>query len=371
MPATPAERRALRRGCSLVVPDFATGSAADDFRAVADWCEANRVEHDSYGQGELVEAFERKVAVRLGKAAAMFAPSGVMAQLAAAKIWAEAAGLDRFGMHPTSHLLHHEDQAYAAVLRCHAVPVGNRLRPMRAADLESVHERLSSLHVELPIREAGGQLPSWDELEALKAAARERSIPLHMDGARFWESAAFYERDHAAVAAGFDSVYVSVYKGIGGFAGALLAGDAAFVAQARVWRRRLGGTLHHLSPLVAAAALRFDERLALMPALYRRAVDLAAGLAGLPGLRVQPQVPHVNMMHLHFDAASHALATARDEIAQETGCWLFNGNQPSDVPGWSVTELYVGDTLLGADNDRVVPLFALLCERLEAARERR
>ena len=240
MPATPAERRELRKGCTLVVPDFATGSAADDFRALAAWCEANRIDHDSYGEGELVEGFERKVAALLGKAAAMFAPSGVMAQLAAVKIHAEAAGVDRFGMHPTSHLAHHEEQAYAALMHCHGVPVGNRLRPMRAGDLETVRETLACVLVELPIREAGGQLPSWEELEALKAAARERRVPLHMDGARLWESAAYYGKDYATIAAGFDSVYVSVYKGIGGFAGALLAGDDAFIAKARVWRRRLG-----------------------------------------------------------------------------------------------------------------------------------
>lgn len=371
MPATPAERRELRRGCTLVLPDFATGSAAADFRAIGDWCEASQVEHDSYGQGGLVDDFERKVAACLGKPAAMFAPSGVMAQLAAVKIWAERAGVERFGLHPTSHLAHHEEQAYAALLHCHAVPVGHRLRPMRATDLAAVRQRLSSLHVELPIREAGGQLPSWDELEALKAAARERQIPLHMDGARLWESAAFYDRGHAAIAAGFDSVYVSVYKGIGGFAGALLAGDDAFVAEARLWRRRLGATLHHLSPLVASAAMRFDERLALMPALYRRAVALAAGLAGLPGMRVNPRVPHTNMMHLHFDALPDELADARDAIARETGCWLVNGAQATDVPGWSVTELYVGDSLLGAADDRIVPLFAQLCDRLAATRARR
>ncbi|HEY5324803.1 MAG TPA: beta-eliminating lyase-related protein, partial [Caldimonas sp.] len=222
MPATPAERRELRQGCTLVIPDFATGSAADDFREVAAWCEANRVDHDTYGQGELVEGFERKVASLLGKEAAMFAPSGVMAQLAAVKIQAEAAGVDRFGMHPTSHLAHHEEQAYAALMHCHGVPVGNRLRPMRASDLEAVRETLACVLVELPIREAGGQLPSWEELEALKAAARERRVPLHMDGARLWESAAYYGKDYATIAAGFDSVYVSVYKGIGGFAGALL-----------------------------------------------------------------------------------------------------------------------------------------------------
>jgi hypothetical protein len=59
-----------------------------------------RIDHDMYGEGELVEGFERKIAALLGKAAAMFAPSGVMAQLAAVKIWTEAAGVARFGMHP-------------------------------------------------------------------------------------------------------------------------------------------------------------------------------------------------------------------------------------------------------------------------------
>ena len=371
MPASPAERRELRRSCTLILPDFASGSAADDFRAVADWCEAHHVDHDLYGQGELVEGFERKIAALLGKEAAVFAPSGVMAQLTAVKIRSEAAGLDRFGMHPTSHLAHHEEQAYAALLRCHGVPVGQRLRPMLASDLAAVRERLACLLVELPIREAGGQLPSWEELEALKAAAQERRLSLHMDGARIWESAAYYGRDFAAIAAGFDSVYVSVYKGIGGFAGALLAGDADFVAQARVWRRRLGGTLHRLSPLVAAAAMRFDERIALMPALYRRAVELAEGLAALPGLRVNPSVPHTNMMHLSFDAAPEAVAEARDELARTTGCWLVNGAQPTEVPGWSMTELYVGDSLLRADNDRVIPLFARLCEALAIARKAR
>ena len=68
--------------------------------------------------------------------------------------------------------------------------------------------------VELPIREAGGKLPTWDQLAALKAAARDRGIPLHMDGARLWESTAFYDLPHAALCDGFASVYVSLYKGI-------------------------------------------------------------------------------------------------------------------------------------------------------------
>jgi threonine aldolase len=368
MPLTHDERRALRARCALMLPDFAVASPAEEFRALAAWCEANGVEHDEYGEGALVEGFEAKVAALLGKPAAVFMPSGIMAQLAAVRVWTERARLPRFGMHPTAHLAHHEQEAHVALLQTHGVPVGNRLRPLLAADLEAVRQPLACLIVELPIREAGGQLPSWDELEALKALARERGIPLHMDGARLWESAAFYGRSHAEIAAGFESVYVSVYKGIGGPAGALLAGSADFVAEARLWRRRMGGTLYHLSPLVAAAAMRFDERLALMPALYRRALDLAEGLKPLPGLRVNPAVPHTNLMHLFFDAPFEDLSDARDEVAQSDGAWLLGGARPAEVRGWSRVELYVGDQLLALDNARVVPLFARLCEGLKARR---
>lgn len=368
MTLTATERRQLKRSCSLVLPDFRTAAPAAEFARLAAWCEANGVEHDDYGEGELVGGFEQKLAGLLGMPAAVFMPSGIMAQLTAVRLWTEAARLPRFGMHPTSHLLHHESEAYEALLHCHGVPVGHRLRPMTAADLEAVRQPLACAIVELPIREAGGQLPSWAELEALKAAARSRDVRLHMDGARLWESAAFYGRSHAEIAAGFDSVYVSVYKGIGAPAGAVLLGDAGFIDAARLWRRRFGGTLYHLSPMVAAAAMRFDERVALMPALYQRALGLAQALSGIAGLRLNPAVPQANLMHLHFDAPADAVNDARDRIAADSKVWLCNGARPADVPGWSFTELYVGDTLLETADDAVLPLFTRLVSALGAAR---
>jgi threonine aldolase len=240
------------------------------------------------------------------------------------------------------------------------VPVGDRLRPLLASDLDACRQPLSSLLVELPIREAGGQLPSWDELEALQAAARARGMPLHLDGARLWECGPYYGKPYAEIVAGFDSVYVSVYKGIGGLAGAVLAGSEGFVAQARLWRRRMGGTLVHLSPLVASAALHFDQRLALMPAMVAGAKKLAAGLAGLAALRVNPPLPATNLFHLYFDGDAGFVLELRDQIASETGCWLFDRVRPAEVPGWSLTEIYIGDRLLAADEGRVSAAFAQL-----------
>lgn len=356
MPLSDEERRKLRERCTIDLNGFRAPPPAEEFQLLADWCRANGVSHDSYGEGALIEGFERRVAGLIGKAAAAVMPSGVMAQLAAVRIWTERARLDRFGLHPTSHLILHEREAYQALFGLHGAVVGNRLRPMTAADLDAERSALACLIVELPIREAGGQLPTWEALEALKDASRKRAIPLHMDGARLWESRAFYGRSYAEIADGFASVYVSLYKGLGGIAGAVLAGDEDFITEARIWRRRMGGTLTHQSPMIVSAAMRMETRLGQMDACYARALSLAEALSRVPGVKINPARPHINMMHLCFEAPVDALLDRRDAIAKRDGVWLISGAKSAEVPGWSVSEFYVGDTLVGLGDDDVVPL---------------
>jgi threonine aldolase len=113
------DRLELRERCSIVVGGFRTPSPAEEFQMLADWSRANGVSHDNYGEGALI----------------VFMPSGVMVQLAAVRIWTERARLDRFGLHPTSHLIGHEREAYQALFGLHGAVVGERLRPMTAADL--------------------------------------------------------------------------------------------------------------------------------------------------------------------------------------------------------------------------------------------
>jgi threonine aldolase len=354
MALTPEDRRKLRARCSTVLHGFRAPAPAEEFRLLSEWCLANDVAHDDYGEGRLIEDFERRIADLTGKAAAAFMPSGVMAQLIAVRIWTQRAGLPRFGLHPTSHLIVHERENYQALFQLHGAIVGDRLRPMTASDLEAEHQPLACLIAELPIREAGGQLPDWEQLEALKALAQQRGIPLHMDGARLWECRPFYGRSYAEIAAGFASVYVSVYKGLGGIAGAVLAGEEDFIAEARFWRRRMGGTLVHQSPMIASAAMRLDARLARMDACYARARSLAEALSGVSGLRVNPATPHTNMMHLYIAAPAEAVMERRDEIAVRDGVWVVGGARPAEIPGWSVTEITVGDTLIDHDNEQIL-----------------
>lgn len=353
------ERDRLRGGCRRI---HAHGprDPAEMLERTAAWCRERAVEFDVYGRGELIEGFEAQVAERLGYPAARFFPSGTMAQPIALRIWCERAGIDHVGMHPTSHLELHEQRGYAHLHRMRATLVGAADRPLWADDLEAVPERLAALLVELPIREAGGQLPSWDELEALKSAATERGVPLHLDGARLWECAASYGRSHAEIAAGFASCYVSFYKGIGALSGAMLLGSESFIAEAAVWQRRAGGNLYTLAPNVASAAMLLDERLERMPDYFERATRLAAGLRDIEGVSLLPDPPHVNMFHVFLALDSEAALAARDRVAQERGLWLFERARPTAVPGHCRFELYVGEAAMEIDDGEIEAAFASL-----------
>jgi threonine aldolase len=357
---SPQRRQQLRRQCRTIVPGFKSLSPEEEFKALAEWCAARQAEPDVYGEGGLLAEFEQQLARLLGKPSAVFMPSGVMAQLIAVRMHTEAAGLARFGMSANSHLALHEQEAFESLWGLHGVPVGSRLRPILASDLAGIRQRLACLVVELPMREIGGQLPSWEELEALKAQARESRTPLHLDGARLWQCRAHFRRSFAEIAEGFDSVYVSLYKDIGGMAGAMLAGDSDFIANARLWQRRMGGNLVQQTAMVASSMMRFEHRLSLLDACHRRAVELAAGLRALAGVRVNPATPQTNMLHVHLDAPAEALNSARDALAESEKWWLFGAARPTDVPGWSYVELSVGDHLLALDNAAVLPRFEQL-----------
>ena len=361
MPLTPREQDALRQRCTLHVSGHAPDAPGAELGRVADWCRENGWLADRYGEGELIGAFEAKVASLLGKPAAAFMASGTMAQLIAMRIWCARAGHARFAMHPTSHLELHEDRAYASLHGLEATLLGPRDRPTQVEDLRACTERVAALLVELPAREIGGSLPDWDQLSSLAALGRERGVRLHMDGARVWEAREFYApHTLAEICSLFDSVYVSFYKGIGALAGAMLLGPEDFIAEARTWRRRCGGTLVQLHPLVASAAMRLDAQLAKMPAYRERALRFADALSTIDGIVVQPRPPQVNMFHVHFPAPASALVAARDRLAASDRAWLAARVGEASVPGWSTIEIYVGDNLLALEDAVVAPLYARL-----------
>ncbi len=313
---------------------------------------------DRYGEGGEVEALEREVAELLGQEAAVLMPSGIMAQQAALRSWADRSSTEAVAVHGLSHLVVHELDALPELHGLRLQRLTSEPRQPTVADLDALAGPLAAVTLELPLRDAGYLLPTWDELVAFSAAVRARGVPLHLDGARLWESTDHLGHSLAEVCALADSVYVSFYKGLGGMAGAVLAGPADLVAEARRWQRRHGGNLFVLLPYAVGARDGLRRRLPLMPAYAERARELAAGLAALDGVRVNPDPPHTNAFQLYVDVAHGDLAEAGLRIAEETRTALVLGWDAADVPGWAFTEITVGDATLAWSLDEQLTVLA-------------
>lgn len=317
---------------------------------------------DRYGAGGAVEALEAKIRAVLGKPAAVFMPSGTMAQQIALRIHADRRGCRTIAFHPTCHLELHEDKAYQRLHGLVGVEIGGARELITLADLRAVREPLAAVLFELPQREIGGRLPAWADLEEQVALVRARGAAVHLDGARLWECTPFYGRPPAALAALFDTVYVSLYKGLGGLAGCCLAGEEEVIAEARSWRRRHGGTLFGMWPSAASGLAALRQRLPLMPRYFEHAGAIAQALRGLRGVEVVPDPPQTPMMHLHLRVEEKAFRRAARRIAIEQGIFTWAGSVAGATPSVRVVEFTVGDATLAFTPAEVAALVGQLVE---------
>jgi threonine aldolase len=356
------EIRALRAGCDRALQGHGI-RGTDDAIAEIQTLPSADLAADVYGNGGAVTVLETEVRELLGKPAAVFMPSGTMAQQIALRIHADRHGRRVVAFHPTCHLEIHEDQAYQRLHGLSGRPIGDGRDLITLKDLEGVHEPLAALLLELPQREIGGRLPAWDDLLALVDLAHARGAAVHLDGARLWETGPFYDRPLSEIAALFDSVYVSFYKGLGGLAGSILLGEEELVAEAREWRHRHGGTLYNLWPYAAAGLAGLRLRLPRMGAYVEHARAIAGALAGIPGLETVPDPPQTPMMHLHLRTTASDVVAGIRHMASEQRLWTWSGSAATDTPGMRRLELTVGDATLDFPPEAVADAVRALLPR--------
>jgi threonine aldolase len=341
MASPDAELDELRARCTRSISWHGEVSPADLLATIPADTKA-----DVYGEGGVVAELEAEVAALLGKPAAVYLPSGTMAQQAALRVHADERGQRTVVFHPMCHLDQHEEQAYQRLHHLIGRPAGGPDRLITLDDLTAIREPIAALLLELPQRDIGGQQPAWDDLVAQCEWAASHGTARHLDGARLWEASAGYGRSPAEIAGLFDSVYVSFYKGIGALPGCCVAGAEDLVAQVRDWRRRMGGTLHGLWPGAASARTCLARRLPKMPVYFEHAQAIAAALRSMPGVVIVPDPPQSPMMHLLLATTVLGFDRTVRTLAAERGIWTWKKPKPTIDLGVQRVEFAIGDGAL-------------------------
>lgn len=313
---------------------------------------------DIYGNGPLINDFEEEISQLLGKENAVFFPSGTMAQQIALRMWSDLAGTKKVAYHPLCHLEIHEKDGLKVLHQIEPFLLGSADRLFTLEDLKSIAEPLACVLIELPQREIGGQLPSWQELVEISEYCKSKGIRLHLDGARLFEALPYYEKSAAEVCSLFDSVYVSFYKGLGGIAGAALAGSKEFMEESKVWKRRHGGDLISLYPYIINARHCMKLRMNKMQEYWQHAKYVAEELNKIDGIKTVPQIPVCNMFHVYFEADRETLETICETLLERHSV----GTIPylREIEGGCMSEFSFGDSICSIPRQVLQEAFAQL-----------
>jgi threonine aldolase len=265
--------------------------------------------------------------------------------------------------HPLSHLEIHEEDGLKELHHITSVLLADKSRVIELEDVVNMEEGIACLLLELPQREIGGQLPDYKTLKSISAYCHEKGIKLHLDGARLFEILPYYKKSAADICKLFDSVYVSLYKGVGGIAGAILAGDNTFIKESKVWKRRHGGDLISLYPYIISADYYFKQRSHKMKQYYEEAKELAEFYNQCHAVSTKPLEPVSNMFHVHVDVSKEKLESILIGIYEVTGIGLtHNIKEISDKACYY--EASIGDRYATIPKEELRSVFQMLDEKM-------
>ena len=265
---------------------------------------------DVYEEDPTVKTLENRVAQLFQKDAALFFPTGTMANLAALMTWCQRGGEAIVG--DRSHIFLYEQAGAAQFGGISYRQVPNQddgtmdLHAVRAAirPRDDVHEPITQvLCIENTHNACGGKVLPLSFFMQLQRLARDKQIPVHLDGARLWNAIEVYN-DIQVFPHCVDSLTVCLSKGLGAPAGSLLVGDAYFIQSARRIRKALGGGMRQVGVLAAAGLVALDDfyNTPLLSLDHARCHRVFTAIRDLQSERMRPlHKPHTNLLFVQTD----------------------------------------------------------------------
>ena len=285
---------------------------------------------DVYGEDPTVNKLQDRIAELLGKEAALWAPSGSMAnQIALGSIVGQG---DEVVCDRGCHVVNYEGGAIAALWGAQPLIIDGTRGIFTAAQLSAVLRRTTDDHspiqrvvaLENTHNRGGGSVWPLEQMKDVSRTAREAGLMVHLDGARLWNAhvaTGVPLREYADLA---DTVSVCLSKGLGAPAGSVVAASKEQIKKMRRLRKRVGGGLRQAGILAAAGLHALDHHLERLEEDHQSAKALAAGIAEIKGLTPMPVETNIVLIDLGRAGSGPALVAA----AREQGL-LCNAVSPS------------------------------------------
>jgi threonine aldolase len=262
---------------------------------------------DVYAEDPTVNRLQARAAEIFGREAALFFPSGSMANLTAIRTWTRPGTEVICEGH--AHIYLYEMAAVSAIAGCmpNTVPTPDGVLTwdlIEPAIRPHIYYRAQTALIELENTHNmhGGTVYPPEIAEDICDHAHESGIPVHLDGARVFNASVALGRPVAGITRKFDSVMFCLSKGLGAPVGSMLVGSRDFIDKARVTRKLLGGGMRQAGVLAAAGLIALEESPKTLHRDHENARHLAEGLAKLPGIAIDPKKVVTNI--LIFDVAA-------------------------------------------------------------------
>ena len=258
---------------------------------------------DVFGDDPTVNALQEKMAAMVGMEAGLFMPTGTQSNLCA--LMAHCARGDEYIVGQNAHTYKYEGGGAAVLGSIQPQPIENvadgtiPLEKIRAAvkpdDSHFAVTRLVALENTI-----GGMVIPESYIGAVSEFAREKSLAMHLDGARLFNAAVKTRRSVKDICSYFDSVSVCLSKGLGTPAGSVLCGSHALIKRAQRHRKMLGGGMRQVGILAAAGIHALDHHVDRLAEDHINAAALAAGLSARTPIAVKP--PQTNIVFVDVAA---------------------------------------------------------------------
>ncbi len=294
-----------------------------------------RLGDDVFGEDPSVRRLEERAAAFAGKEAALFVPSGTMANLVS--LLTHCGRGDEFIVGDQAHIFYYEQGGSAQVGGIHPRTVANR--PDGTLDLEAVRHAVRADDVHFPRsrlialenthnRCSGSPLPP-EYLKKVADLAADHGLAVHVDGARIFNAAAALGVTVKALAENADSLSFCLSKGLAAPVGSLVCARRDFIARARRQRKVLGGGMRQAGVLAAAGLVALETMTDRLVEDHANAQRLARGLAAMPGVRIDPATVRTNIVYVDFEPSAPPLTATVARLAEHNVRVLATG--PSQI----------------------------------------